>query len=167
VSIIRGMVVAHVTDGDGVCPRKEGPSPDFGLGMKPLPRLSDRLLDRPFHPLYHPSVELYCTRQDGRNTAKSIFTVPENKQAILRLVNRIVRSGMKFEPKYTFGNGNSTTKIMQILNSEKVWELPLQKRFEDTCVGQGRPISPVGIPAISKIQDADILRQSEYVLEKV
>jgi hypothetical protein len=61
VSIIRGMVVAHVTDGDGVCPRKEGPSPDFGLGMKPLPRLSDRLLDRPFHPLYHPSVELYCT----------------------------------------------------------------------------------------------------------
>jgi UDP-N-acetylglucosamine 2-epimerase (hydrolysing) len=107
------------------------------------------------------------TRQDGRNTAKSIFTVPENKQAILRLVNRIVRSGMKFEPKYTFGNGNSTTKIMQILNSEKVWELPLQKRFEDTCVGQGRPISPVGIPAISKIQDADILRQSEYVLEKV
>jgi hypothetical protein len=59
--MVRGMVVAHVTDGDGVCPRKEGPSPDFGLGMKPLPRLSDRLLDMPFHPLYHPSVELYCT----------------------------------------------------------------------------------------------------------
>lgn len=29
--------------------------------VKPLPSLSDRLLDMPFHPLYHPSVELYCT----------------------------------------------------------------------------------------------------------
>jgi putative glycosyltransferase (TIGR04372 family) len=29
--------------------------------VKPLPKLSDRLLDMPFHPLYHPSVELYCT----------------------------------------------------------------------------------------------------------
>lgn len=29
--------------------------------MKPLPRLSDRLLDMPFHPMYQPSVELYCT----------------------------------------------------------------------------------------------------------
>lgn len=29
--------------------------------MKPLPRLSDRLLDMPFHPQYQPSVELYCT----------------------------------------------------------------------------------------------------------
>lgn len=72
------------------------------------------------------------TRQNGRNTEESIFTVPEDKQVILRLIHRIVRSQMRFAPQYTFGNGSSAQKIMDVLSGAYLWQLPLQKQFKDS-----------------------------------
>lgn len=78
------------------------------------------------------------TRQSGRSTGESIFTVPEEKAAILERIEWICRSNVRFPPKYAFGKGNSSGRILEIFREGRLWEIPLQKRFEDSPANRHR-----------------------------
>lgn len=71
------------------------------------------------------------TRQIDRNRSDSIFDVVENKKDILGLITYIDESSLKFDPYSNFGDGKSVDRIMGVLKDQIIWNLPLQKTFND------------------------------------
>jgi len=81
------------------------------------------------------------TRQNGRNSSDSIFDVSENKDDILSLIKYIDEGDLKFEPCSKFGDGKSVERFINVLEGDAIWNLPLQKTFEDYSYKQTRRAS--------------------------
>lgn len=85
------------------------------------------------------------TRQIGRNSSDSIFDVSENKYDILSLIKYIDESNLKFKPCSKFGDGKSVERFMNALENGTIWDLPLQKTFEDYSCRQIKEASHIVI----------------------
>ncbi len=82
-------------------------------------------------PIYGvPSIDL-GTRQSGRyhsDKDKSIIPCDIEETAILENMKKIDQYRY---PSQVFGKGNSTQKFMDFLENPKIWEIPIQKQFQD------------------------------------
>ncbi|WP_339165020.1 UDP-N-acetylglucosamine 2-epimerase [Siminovitchia sp. FSL W7-1587] len=77
-----------------------------------------------------PSIDI-GNRQLGRynpKVSKNIVHVEEDKYEILRAIN--CREGSRLF-SYTFGDGKSDERFLNILENEDIWDLDIQKRFID------------------------------------
>jgi UDP-N-acetylglucosamine 2-epimerase (hydrolysing) len=68
------------------------------------------------------------SRQTGRSTYKSIFHVGYEKECMLETINL---ASTKSYPsmKSEFGDGRSTEKFLDIVTSDKTWQIAIQKSF--------------------------------------
>jgi UDP-N-acetylglucosamine 2-epimerase (hydrolysing) len=71
------------------------------------------------------------TRQNGRSryAGGGIINVKEDRKEILDSIYAV--SNMNIKQNYYFGSGNSSERFFNILNNEKVWNIPHQKIFID------------------------------------
>lgn len=76
-----------------------------------------------------PSVNL-GRRQENRFMYSSIITVNETKEDIMRGVCRVINMEDCEQCLY-FGKGNSKELFMEMIKSDKIWSIPLQKHFHD------------------------------------
>lgn len=78
-----------------------------------------------------PSIDI-GNRQKGRydtKILKNIVSVGERKTEIIKAIDNI--SAFRSEPLQLFGDGQSDKKFIEILESNDVWELEIQKYFND------------------------------------
>lgn len=71
------------------------------------------------------------SRQNGRynlNIIKNIQKIKENKDEILLAINN--SANYRIKQQY-FGDGTSKEKFIKVLESKRIWENPLQKKFID------------------------------------
>lgn len=68
-------------------------------------------------------------RQKSRTKSKNILNVDENKENILKTISKV--ENMEIYPISHFGDGNSTKKFYEIITRESIWEVPIQKQFND------------------------------------
>lgn len=77
-----------------------------------------------------PSIDI-GSRQSGRykisNDSNIIHCNPK-KEEILKAISEINKHRIKFQG---FGNGDSTQKFIDILNSKQIWNIEIQKKFID------------------------------------
>jgi len=69
------------------------------------------------------------TRQLNRAQSNTIFNVEAKKLDLLNAISSL--DNMTFEPVHEFGSGDSTEKIVKILESDKIWDCAVQKIFAD------------------------------------
>ena len=76
-----------------------------------------------------PSLDI-GTRQTNRNKALSITRVDaKDNDGIKFFLNN--QWGKKYKRDTTFGKGSSSETFLKILKDDKIWKLPLQKKFFD------------------------------------
>jgi UDP-N-acetylglucosamine 2-epimerase (hydrolysing) len=76
-----------------------------------------------------PSIDL-GSRQQGRAASGSIQHCPAERDAILAAIAEARRRG-RTTPDLTFGAGSTTSEIVQVLEGDELWKLPLEKVFQD------------------------------------
>jgi UDP-N-acetylglucosamine 2-epimerase (hydrolysing) len=76
-----------------------------------------------------PSIDL-GSRQQGRADSDSIQHCPAERDAILAAIAQARRRG-RTTPDLTFGAGSTTSEIVQVLEGNELWQLPLEKVFQD------------------------------------
>ena len=91
---------------------------------------SSGIMEAPF--LHIPSINI-GTRQEGRSNTTSIINVKYNKKAIKKAIKKAVED-KKFiksikKQKNQHGNGNSSKKIIQILEKINFEKIPIQKKL--------------------------------------
>ncbi|MFY0604286.1 MAG: UDP-N-acetylglucosamine 2-epimerase (hydrolyzing) [Flavobacteriaceae bacterium] len=84
--------------------------------------------EAPFYKV--PSVDL-GTRQNSRSQAKSIQNVSYSEKEILAAIKRCSKFRTKSIDISEFGEGNSNTLFLHLLNSENIWKVNCQKQFQD------------------------------------
>ena len=67
-------------------------------------------------------------RQEGRDLSRSVFKCDFKKNQILKKINYIYKNKSKIKYDHLYGNGNSTKKIVSILENQKL-EFILKKNF--------------------------------------
>ncbi len=87
-------------------------------------------MEAPF--LHIPTINI-GTRQEGRFKAKSVIDVDYNKKQIKNAIQKAI-SDKKFlkivkNQKSPYGNGNSSKKIIKILENMNIKEIPIQKKL--------------------------------------
>jgi len=68
-------------------------------------------------------------RQNGRFSHKTIIDVPESKEKINSAIEKV--KYLRTEPSKHFGDGKSTKRFLEVLESDRVWEENIQKQFMD------------------------------------
>lgn len=79
-----------------------------------------------------PSINI-GSRQNNRSQAKSILNIDPVKDGILMLIQEISSidiNSMKSEEK-NFGTGDSNIRFIDLISSEKFWQVSKQKQFQD------------------------------------
>lgn len=82
--------------------------------------------EAPFYGL--PSINI-GTRQNARFRGDSVIDCDYSKEDILTAINKLEE--IQFEKSTWFGEGNSTELFKNHLNSERLWNIPVQKVFVD------------------------------------
>jgi UDP-N-acetylglucosamine 2-epimerase (hydrolysing) len=84
---------------------------------------------------------IYCiptvnigNRQHNRFHHESIINVKEDKNAILRAINGVLKNSKRFLPCYFFGDGKSAEKFKRALDKSNFWNTKKQKQFFDRDV---------------------------------
>ena len=86
---------------------------------------SSAIREAPFYGV--PTINVGSRQNQRALNIKSIFNVNFDTFKILKKINYLY--GQKFKKNYSFGRGNSTQKILKILNSKSFWKTSLQKKF--------------------------------------
>ena len=68
-------------------------------------------------------------RQNGRFSHKTIIDVPESKEKIISAIEKV--KYLKVGSSKHFGDGKSTKRFLEVLESDRVWEENIQKQFMD------------------------------------
>jgi UDP-N-acetylglucosamine 2-epimerase (hydrolysing) len=76
-----------------------------------------------------PSIDL-GSRQQGRADSDSILHCVAERGAILAAIAEARRRG-RTTPNLTFGAGSTTSEIVRVLEGDDLWQLPLEKVFQD------------------------------------
>ncbi len=79
-----------------------------------------------------PSIDI-GNRQKGRydvNKESNIINVPEDTEEILNAIHFIKHKKRIYN--HEFGDGTSHKKFIELLNTETLWSIPIQKKFTDT-----------------------------------
>lgn len=76
-----------------------------------------------------PSIDL-GSRQQGRADGDSIQHCPAERGAIVAAIEQARRRG-RTTPDLTFGAGSTTAEIVRVLEGDDLWQLPLEKVFQD------------------------------------
>ena len=84
--------------------------------------------EAPFYKV--PTINL-GTRQNNRSIANSITNITFNKQEVLSAINKCDKIKPKKIDITEFGEGNSYTLFLTLLNSGKIWDVDCQKQFQD------------------------------------
>ena len=84
--------------------------------------------EAPFYKV--PTINL-GTRQNNRSIANSITNISFNKQEVLSSINKCDKIKPKKIDITEFGEGNSNTLFLTLLNSGKIWDVDCQKQFQD------------------------------------
>lgn len=71
------------------------------------------------------------SRQSNRSFGDSILNIPINRLEILKAINGINNLNHNVNKSSEFGQGNSDTLFLELLNSKKFWEVNCQKQFQD------------------------------------
>ena len=82
-------------------------------------------------PIYSVPTINVGNRQNNRFSHESIFSVEEDKDAVLKSIKKIVENSYKFSPSYFFGDGNCIPKFVEVLKNKGFWETRTQKQFVD------------------------------------
>ena len=69
-------------------------------------------------------------RQINRTTNSDIIHVISDENEILNALKQLKTK--KIKKSFTFGDGNSSKQFYKILKDEKIWKIPLQKKFIDS-----------------------------------
>ena len=83
--------------------------------------------EAPFYKV--PTINL-GTRQNNRSIANSITNISFNKQEVLSSINKCDKIKPKKIDITEFGEGNSNTLFLTLLNSGKIWDVDCQKQFQ-------------------------------------
>lgn len=86
--------------------------------------------EAPFYGL--PSVNI-GTRQNARFRGKTVIDCGYSVEEILSAINKI--DNLHIEKSTWFGDGSSTEKFAEFINSQALWDIPVQKVFVD--INQG------------------------------
>jgi UDP-N-acetylglucosamine 2-epimerase (hydrolysing) len=83
-------------------------------------------------PYYNtPTIDI-GSRQNNRSKAPSIFTVNDSYNSILHAISNVKNfETTNSDMSSDFGEGDSDTKFLKILNGCKVWDINKQKQFQD------------------------------------
>jgi|TARA_B100001971_G_C18263980_1_gene589930 UDP-N-acetylglucosamine 2-epimerase (hydrolysing) len=68
-------------------------------------------------------------RQNGRFSHETIINTKESKEEILNAIKRVEQ--IPYAPSDYFGDGKSTERFINLINSPKIWNLNIQKKFID------------------------------------
>lgn len=68
-------------------------------------------------------------RQKNRTKSRNIINVDNNKENILKAITKV--ENKKINPVSHFGDGDSSKKFYEIMTSEKIWNISIQKQFLD------------------------------------
>ncbi|MFD2567784.1 UDP-N-acetylglucosamine 2-epimerase [Pseudotenacibaculum haliotis] len=71
------------------------------------------------------------TRQHNRSQAKTIVNVPHDKAMIMNAIREIQTKKHEEIDFSEFGSGNSDQIFLDLLLSDKIWEVNCQKQFQD------------------------------------
>lgn len=71
------------------------------------------------------------TRQHNRSQAKTIVNVPHDKAMIMNAIQEIQTKKHEEIDFSEFGSGNSDQIFLDLLLSDKIWEVNCQKQFQD------------------------------------
>ena len=86
---------------------------------------SSGVIEAPY--LKTPSINI-GKRQEGRDLSKSVFKCNFKKNQIIKTIKFIYKNKSKIKYDYLYGNGNSTKKIVSILEKQKLKSI-LSKNF--------------------------------------
>ncbi len=67
------------------------------------------------------------TRQKNRSSNESIMNVESKKEKILDSISKV--DGKEIKSSFSFGDGKSTKRFFDVILSEKIWDVSLQKQF--------------------------------------
>ena len=67
------------------------------------------------------------TRQKNRSSNESIMNVESKKEKILDLISKV--DGKEIKSSFSFGDGKSTKRFFDVILSEKIWDVSIQKQF--------------------------------------
>jgi len=88
-------------------------------------------------PFYNISTINIGSRQNNRANLPSVHNVDNNKENIVKLINKIssIKQSEKLIDNY-FGNGDSDKIFFKLLKSKKIWEIKCQKQFQDIIINE-------------------------------
>ena len=67
------------------------------------------------------------TRQKNRSSNESIINVESKKEKILDSISKV--DGKEIKSSFSFGDGKSTKRFFDVILSEKIWGVSIQKQF--------------------------------------
>ena len=67
------------------------------------------------------------TRQKNRSSNESIMNVESKKEKILDSISKV--GGKEIKSSFSFGDGKSTKRFFDVILSEKIWDVSIQKQF--------------------------------------
>ena len=67
------------------------------------------------------------TRQKNRSSNESIMNIESKKEKILDSISKV--DGKEIKSSFSFGDGKSTKRFFDVILSEKIWDVSLQKQF--------------------------------------
>ena len=67
------------------------------------------------------------TRQKNRSSNESIMNVESKKEKILDSISKV--DGKEIKSSFSFGDGKSTKRFFDVILSEKIWDVSIQKQF--------------------------------------
>ena len=67
------------------------------------------------------------TRQKNRSSNENIINVESKKEKILDSISAV--DGKEIKSSFSFGDGKSTKRFFDVVLSEKIWSVPIQKQF--------------------------------------
>lgn len=76
-----------------------------------------------------PSINI-GSRQRNRYSYETIISVTDTKKEILKAMDKALKLEVTKRSNY-FGDGNSRTNFIAIIEDEKIWNTPKQKKFKD------------------------------------
>jgi len=94
-------------------------------GLFVLGNSSAGVREAPVYGVYSINVE---SRQLNRFKYPSIINVDGTGDSIKNAIE-LVKGKPQCEPVYHFGNGNSAESFLEVLNNNKLWQIPKQKQF--------------------------------------
>lgn len=77
-----------------------------------------------------PSINL-GNRQSGRFKHNSVFNSDFNEESIINLISQVSKLNITFKPTKYFGSGQSNYKFLDIMSDTKIWNISIQKKFQD------------------------------------